>query len=58
MGKEWRADSVEVIDRHNEEYCYFTQFGLRESLAKKEKSLLNQSNLKRLDAVVVAYWWD
>ena len=58
LGKKWRADSVEVIDRHNEEYGHYTQFRLRESLAKKDKSLLNQSNFERLDAVVVAYWWD
>ena len=58
LGKKWRADSVEVIDRHNKEYGYYTQSRLRESLANKEKSLLNQSNLERLDAVVVTYWWD
>lgn len=58
LGKRWRADSVEVIDSNNEEYGYFTQFELRKSLAKKEKTLLDQSNYERLDAVVVAYWWD
>ncbi len=58
LGKRWRADSVEVIDSNNEEYGYFTQFKLRESLAEKEKTLLDQSNHERLDAVVVAYWWD
>ncbi len=58
LGKKWRADSVEVVDSNNEEYGYYTQFRLRESLAEKDKTLLNQSNYDRLDAVVVAYWWD
>lgn len=58
LGKSWKADSVEVIDSNSEEYGYFTQFKLRESLAEKEKTLLDQSNYERLDAVVVAYWWD
>lgn len=58
LGKKWRTDSVEVIDRHSEEYGCHTQFRLSEGLAKKEKSPLNQSNLEREDAVVVVYWWD
>ena len=37
-GKSWKADSVEVIDSNSEEYGYFTQFKLRESLAEKEKT--------------------
>ena len=58
LGKRWKADSVEVIDRHNQEYGCFTQSKLRESLAEKDKFLDEQSNLERLEAVVVAYWWD
>ena len=58
LGKKWQADSVDIVDSNNEEYSGYVQFRLRESLAEKDKSLLSQSNLERLDAVVVAYWWD
>lgn len=58
LGKRWKADSVEVVDCHNQEHGYSTQSRLRESLAEKDKFLDEQSNLERLDAVVVAYWWD
>ena len=58
LGKKWQADSVEIADSNNEEYGGYVQFRLRESLAEKDKTLLDQSNFERLDAVVVAYWWD
>ena len=58
LGKKWQATSVEVIDRHNKEYGFFTQHQLRECLASRDKILYKLNNLQRLDAIVVIYWWD
>ena len=58
LGKKWQATSVEVIDRHNKEYGFFTQDRLRECLAPRDKVLFKLSNVERLDAIVVVYWWD
>ena len=58
LGKKWQADSVEIIDRHNQEYGFFTQHQLRECLASRDKILYKLNNLQRLDAIVVIYWWD
>ena len=58
LGKSWQADLVEVINSNNPEYSYTTQFKLKSSIGRKDQIPFKLSNLERLDAVVIAFWWD
>ena len=58
LGKKWQADSVEVVERNNEEYGNYIGLKLRECLIEPHKTRLNQPNCDRYDGVVLIYWWD
>ena len=54
LGKKWRADSVDVCDRSDENEDWVRDY----VSIRLRKALWSEDFRRERDAVIISYWWD